>query len=81
MNALVLGNNACVGLLVTATHLEENSSGASWGEGVAVGSRFHSARGRPLVRQARNSKLRDWRRQSPVVQGNSAKPNVVAVRR
>ena len=59
MNELVLGNNACVGLLVTVTHLEENSSGASWGEGVAVGSRFHSPRGRPLVRQARNSKLRD----------------------
>ena len=29
-NALVLGNNASVGSLVTATHLEENSSGASW---------------------------------------------------
>ena len=28
MNALALGNNACVGSLVTATHLEENSSGA-----------------------------------------------------
>ena len=48
VNALGLGNNACVGLLVTATHLEENSSGASWDEGVAVGSRFHSPRGRPL---------------------------------
>ena len=34
-NAFVLGNNASVGSLVTATHLEENSSGASWGEGVA----------------------------------------------
>ena len=28
--------------------LEENSSGASWGEGVAVGPRFHSPRKRPL---------------------------------
>ena len=29
----MLGNNASVGSLVTATHLEENSSVASWGEG------------------------------------------------
>ena len=32
------------GSLVTATHLEENASGASWGEAVAVGPRFHSPR-------------------------------------
>ena len=36
------------GSLVTATHLEENASGASWGEAVAVGPRFHSPRRRLL---------------------------------
>ena len=57
---------ACVGeqrkliRWVTTTHLEENSSGASWGEGVAVGPRFHSPRRRPLkVCRTRNSKLQD----------------------
>ena len=32
----MLGNNAGLGSLVTATHLAENSPVASWGEGVAV---------------------------------------------
>ena len=44
------------GSLVTATHLEENASGASWGEAVAVGPRFHSPR-RRLLKGLSNQEL------------------------
>ena len=78
----MLVNNASVGSLVTATHLEENSSVASWGEGVAVEPRFRCPRGRPLKGlSGQEFQVAGLCRQSRVVQGNSAKPNVVAVRR
>ena len=70
------------GSLVTATHLEENSSRASWGEGVAVGPRFHSLTLTTFERFVKPG-IPSCRTLSSVVSHsrNSDKLNVVAVRR
>ena len=56
-NALVLGEQRKLVRWSLRRTLEENSSGASWGEAVTVGPRLHSPRRRLLKGcQTRNSK-------------------------